>query len=112
MHILKPCAAGNLYAPPLIHPSPLEGYFQGYGVGVYNIWPRKQVWTQSLQTLANITYETIEHLWLILKALLSSHLALWNFPLQIGALRNAQTTDNLGGSDKTTPLASRNKEGS
>ena len=31
MYILRPHAAGNLYAPPFIHPPPLGGSFQGWG---------------------------------------------------------------------------------
>ena len=42
MYILRPHAAGILYAPPpLIHPPPLGGSFQGWGGGgVYKIWPK------------------------------------------------------------------------
>ena len=45
MYILRPPAAGILYAPPpFIHPPPLEeGICRGGGVGVYKIWPRKKV---------------------------------------------------------------------
>ena len=42
VYILRPHAAGSLYAPPFYTPPPppLEGCFQGWGVGVYKIWPR------------------------------------------------------------------------
>ena len=39
MYILSPHAAGILYAHLVYAPPPLEGYFQGWGVGVYKNWP-------------------------------------------------------------------------
>ena len=41
VYILRPPPpAGILYPPLLVHPPLLEGYSQGWGVGVYKIWPR------------------------------------------------------------------------
>ena len=45
MYMLRPHAAG-IYTPrPFYTPPPLEGYFLGWGVGVYKIWPRMK-WVQ------------------------------------------------------------------
>ena len=41
-YILKPPAAGFLYPPLLYPPALLGGYFQGWGMGVYKIWPCKK----------------------------------------------------------------------
>ena len=40
MHTLRPSAAPIFHPPPsFINPPPLEGYFQGWGVGAHNIRP-------------------------------------------------------------------------
>ena len=37
----------GILSPPFIHPPHLEGYFQGWGVGVYKVWPRKKTMQES-----------------------------------------------------------------
>ena len=49
VYILSPHAAGILYPPPFIRPPPLEGYFQGWGVGVYKIRPRMDLQDQGAE---------------------------------------------------------------
>ena len=40
MKILKaPCSRNFRRPPSSIHPPPLKGYLQGWGVGVYKVWP-------------------------------------------------------------------------
>ena len=43
MHILRPLGQEFLQRPPLFYTSPpLEGCLQGWGVGVYKIWPCRE----------------------------------------------------------------------